>query len=341
MILDEREPKDLLQSEVSEAMERTSAQLCALKVDLDRYARHWMGQPFLDDWMDSPRGNTCAYDGRTFLRLILPFMGWEGDELKDCYRAYVNPQHVLGASIKGRPEDIDEDKVAGRIAGYATEFGSRDNACYIRYRALGLYWAHEGKHRVAFMRAHEQPAIAAWVRDASYPQPDRVVVIAPTDERDEWLALLDGRYMQVLRRPRVTLKLLNAYGVKTVRWVEVTGLPDEQRVRQAIYARKLHREPNSMAERDRTLDLDDVRELLQQEMESIERGFNEVAPLHFVWRPYFAAVATCLAAGLFLSAIEFDRVRALGLMLLGGAFGLLAGLKLLRLRGPRHIVLSS
>jgi len=129
--------------------------------------------------------------------------------------------------------------------------------------------------------------------------------------------------------------------VKTVRWIDVTGLPDEQQVRQAIYARKLHRAPNSMAERDRTLDLEDVRKLVQQETESVERGFNEVAPLRFVWRPYLVAVATCLAVGLLLGAIEFDWVRALGLMLLGGASGLVAGLKLLRFRGPRRVVLSS
>ncbi len=341
MIVDESEPRDLLQPEVSEVMERTSAQLCALKISLDRYARQWMGQPFMDDWMDWPRGNTCAYDGHTFLWLILPFMDWEQDETSDYYRAYVNPRHVLGASIKGRPEDIPEDKVEGRIAGYATHFGSRDNACYIRYRALGLYWAHEGKHRVAFMRALEQPAIAAWVRDASYPPPERIIVIAPTDERDEWLALLDGRYLQVLRRPRVTRQLLNAYGVKTVRWKDVTNLPDEQRVRQAIHARKLHRAQNSISERDRTLDLEDVRKQQQAETVSVERTIDELAPLRFVRRRYFATVAACLAAGLVLSAINFDWVRPVGWMLLGGASGLMAGLNLLRLRGPRHVVLGT
>ena len=269
--MEESEPKDLLRSEVSERMEQASAHLCALKISLDRYARQWMGQPFLDDWMDRPSGNTCAYDGHAFIWLILPFMDWEKDESKNYYRAYVDPQHVLGASIKGRPEDIPDDKVAGRIAGYATYFGSRDNACYIRYRALGLYWAHEGKHRVAFMRAHEQPAIAAWVRDADYPQPERIVIIAPTDERDEWLALLDRRYLQVLRRPKVTRQLLDAYGVKTVRWKDVPDLPDEHRARQALYSRRLHRAPRSIAERDRTLDLNVVRKKQEEGAATIER----------------------------------------------------------------------
>ena len=338
--MEENEPKDLLKSEVSEDMERASAQICALKVSLDQYARQWMGQPFLDDWMDSPKGNTCAYNGDSFLWLILPFVNWERDEFKDDYRAYVDPLHVLGASIKGRPEDIPEYEVAGRIASYATHFGSRDDVRYIRYPALGLYWAHEGKHRVAFMRAHEQPAIAAWVRDASYPQPERIVVIAPTDERDEWLALLDGRYLQVLRRPWVSRQLLDAYGVKTVKWPGVTGLPDEPRIRQAIYTRKLHRAPNSMAERDRTLDLEDLRKQLENETATVERGIDDLAPLRFVRRRYFASVVACLAAGLVLNAVHVDWVQPIGWMLLGGASGLTLGLNLLRFRGPRHVVLG-
>lgn len=339
--MEESEPKDLLQSEASERMKQASAHLCALKISLDRFARQWMGQPFLDDWMDCPRGNSCAYNGHAFIWLILPFMDWEQDESKGYYRAYVDPQHVLGASIKGRPEDIPDDKVAGRIAGYATYFGSRDNACYIRYRALSLYWAHEGKHRVAFMRAHEQPAIAAWVGDADYPRPERIVIIAPTDERDAWLALLDGRYLQVLRRPRVSRQLLDAYGVRTVRWRDVANLPDEQRVRQTLSARKLDRTQHFMAERDRTLDLEDVRKQHEEETASVERTISGLAPLRFVWRPYIAAVATCLVVGLILSAIDLGWARPIGWTLLGGASGMMLGLHFLRLEGPRYVVLHS
>lgn len=64
------------------------------------------------------------------------------------------------------------------------------------------------------MRAHNQSAIAAWVREAGYPAADRLAIICPTEEHDEWLAMLDGRYLQVLRRPQTTRLLLEAYGVK-------------------------------------------------------------------------------------------------------------------------------
>lgn len=64
----------------------------------------------------------------------------------------MNPRHVLGASIKGLPEHIEESRVPERIARYAQTFGSTDNVAYVWIKALGIFWAHEGKHRVAFMR---------------------------------------------------------------------------------------------------------------------------------------------------------------------------------------------
>ncbi|EJB8472098.1 hypothetical protein MW376_002182 [Citrobacter freundii] len=38
------------------------------------------------------------------------------------------------------------------------------------------------------MRAHKQPAIAAWVREASYPVALRLAIIKPTDARYEWIS---------------------------------------------------------------------------------------------------------------------------------------------------------
>jgi hypothetical protein len=316
-------------------------QLCGLKVDMDHKARRLIGQAFLDDWMGSR--NSCAYHGHSFLRLVLPFMDWdqdEGDGHNHRYRAYVNPHHVLGAGIKGMPGSVREEEVAGRIESYANNFDFVPRTLYIRYPALGLYWAHEGKHRVAFMRAHNQPVIAAWVQDANYPQPERIVVIAPSDERDEWLALLDERYLQVLRRPRVSGELLSAYGVKTVRWGEVPGLPDEQGIRQIIWERKLHKEPKGGAERDRTLDLENVRKQLSYEETLVEWSFFDLAPLRFMWKRYFIAFFACLVLGTALIMLNVDWVLPSGYSLLGSAIGLISGLSLLRFSGSRRSVLE-
>lgn len=51
--------------------------LCDLKLKMDRHARKFIGQPFLDDWMDAR--NTCAYFGDSLARLVLPFLDWECD----------------------------------------------------------------------------------------------------------------------------------------------------------------------------------------------------------------------------------------------------------------------
>lgn len=340
MTIEEAIPKDLRQAEVSTQLEMTAAALCDLKVGLDRYARKRMGQPFLDDWMDTPGGNTCAYHGHTFLKLVLPFMDWEDEPRRKAFRAFVNPKHVLGASIKGLPEHVPDDQVAERIAGYRSHFGSLDHACYIRYRALGLYWAHEGKHRVAFMRAHEQTTIATWVREANYPEPERIVVIAPNDERDEWLAMLDGQHLQVLRRPRVSLRLLTDYGVRTSRWSEIPNLPNEQAVREAIYARKLHRNPKTLAERDRTLNLEEIRKQQKSASSLVDRGLHELAPLRLVWRHYLYTAAACIVAGLVLVKIPFDGLKPVGWMLQGTALGLSLALSLIRFRGPQQVELE-
>jgi len=335
------EPRDLRRPEVSESMAKAVASLCAVKIEMDRFARDPMGQPCLDDWMDSPRRDTCAYHGDTFLALILPFMGWAPDKTEKYHRAYVAPQFVLGASIKGKPEDVLAKEVVARIETYANDFEGQNRAEYLRYPALGLFVAHEGKHRVAFMRAHEQPTIAAWVRDAQYPAAERINIIAPTDSRDEWLALLDQRYLQVLRRPNLTQGLLNAYGVSTLRWRDLPGLPDEHRVREVIYARKLHRQPKSLAKEDRTLDLDEVKRQVIADEILVERDIHELAPLKLLWRPYFGTAAAGMTAGTGLSAFGFGHpAQTFGWMLTGGAIGLFAALLLMRFRGPKRALLG-
>ncbi|WP_446027556.1 hypothetical protein [Lelliottia amnigena] len=286
--------------------------------------------------MDS--SNTCAYVGASLLQLILPFLHWEEDR-GAYFRAYVNPQHVLGASIKGLPEHIAPDKVTSKITEYAQYFGSRDNACYIWLKPLGLFWAHEGKHRVAFMRAHQKPAIAAWVREASYPAAERLTLIKPTDARDEWLALLDDRYLQVLRRPCVSRLLLEAYGVRMLQWRE-TGLPDEGAVRREIYQRRLHRHPKTTAERERTLDLYAFSAQLNQQHEEentcVRRTVLDVVPYRLDWRRYGLAIALPVIIGLPLSAVSDSWLQHTGLVLLGLAAGLTVAMEAIRFSGPKR-----
>ncbi|WP_122649377.1 hypothetical protein [Burkholderia pseudomallei] len=321
-----------LQLGVSPAMERAAAALCNLKIEMDRYARGFIGQPYLDDWMGAH--GTCAYWGDELLRLAVPFLDWERG-VGERFKALVDPRHVLGASIKGLPEHIPEKDVPERIARYAKTLGSSDHVLYFWYKPLGILTAHEGKHRVAFMRAHDQPAIAAWVCEASYPAAERITVIAPNDERDDWLAMLDGRYVQVLRRPRVSLLLLQAYGVKVRRWRDLPDMPNEARVRRAINERKLHRNPKTIAEADRTLDLETVRQRAREDAEPVIRTIHDLEHHRFEWRRYGAVLAGCLAIAMVLSFVDYPLTRSAGMLLMGIATGLAWSLSLIRFVGRR------
>lgn len=325
-------------------MARAAAALCALKLRMDRDARDPFGQFYLHDWMDSRNTYaywTCVYWGDALLRLVVPFLDWESSA-GECFQAMVDPRFVLGASIKGLPEHVAEEQVADKIARYAMPGPSWDQVLYIWYKPLGLFSAHEGKHRVAFMRAHNQPAIAAWVREAGYPVAERLTLIEPDDiQRDEWLAMLDGRYLQVLRRPRVSRFVLETYGVKTRRWRDLPDLPDEQRVRQEIYERRLHRSPRTIAEKDRTLDLEDVRKREQDEALPVVRTIHDLFPWRFAWCRYLSVAVACLLLALVLCLSKSMLLHTVGLVLFGVATGLACGLNLIRFVGPREAKLRA
>jgi len=177
-------PLNLIKQPVSIGHEDVVKELATFKVELDRYARKTIGQPLLNDIVDNDRG-TCALHPDSLIAVLIPFLNWE-DQNGQAYRAFVDPKHVIGASIKGHPENVPPEEVVNRIERYATYFGSRDNALYVWYKPLGIFIAHEGKHRVAFMRSHDQPAIAAWVQEADYPAPSRITIIGVIVKSGGW-----------------------------------------------------------------------------------------------------------------------------------------------------------
>jgi|TARA_R100000049_G_C1950558_1_gene98038 hypothetical protein len=263
-------------------------------------------------------------------------LNWE-DQNGQAYRAFVDPKHVIGASIKGHPENVPPEEVVNRIERYATYFGSRDNALYVWYKPLGIFIAHEGKHRVAFMRSHDQPAIAAWVQEADYPAPSRITIIEPSDERDEWLAMLDGRYIQVLRRPNIARKILDAYGVKTTSWQNIDHLPDEKMVRLAIYERRLHRPARTRKEIDRTLDLQ--AHLARMAKDSQEQYFHchDLGPYRLDWNRNIVVMCLMLFTGLLLVKFDHDWSIRTGIGLVGVTSGMMLSQKLTRFTGPRKL----
>lgn len=330
------EPPVTLDLGVSPALEDVVRGLADLKLALDRFSRDDTGQPFLNDWFDSRTG-TCAFTGHEFLQRIVPFLD-HSEAMGSTFRAYVDPAFVLGASINGRPESIRGDDVARRRARYAREFDViyLHRAEYHWIEQLGIVWAHEGKHRVAFMRAHGEPAIAAWVTRRSYPDPGRIVLVEPTDDRMVWFAILDGRYLQLVPRPALTQRLLSAYGVQTVRWRDLEDPPSERFVRHAIvdWQQRLPSYSNA----DCVLDLHVIRDE--------ERRARELVPhtlaglVHRGWKiqygRQFVYALLAIVVGLTLELLSrADMFRYLGFGLIGVGLGLSFVTSTLRLIGPR------
>lgn len=316
---------------VSEAMALAASQLCDLKLKMDRYARRTIGQGFLNDWMG--RQGTCAFFGHTFLHLLVPFLNWERSD-RPYFKAYVDPRYVLGASIKGYPEDIVDNEISKRIDSYANRFGSIDEVKYSWYKSLGILCAHEGKHRVAFMRAHNAPRIAAWVTEEDYPEPNRLALIAPRRVEEKWLIVLDNRYLQVLYRPQVSLALLQAYGVRIVSWDRQSEWPNEEVVRQEINRRGLDGVPESFRERDRTVDLDELHARMRTAGIPAPMGFFEAARWDWNWRQYLMIAGSCLAIGSVMTLFELPGVRLLGWTGFGVGMGLIAALGIVQFRTP-------
>ncbi|MDR1994205.1 hypothetical protein [Azonexus sp.] len=323
---------------VSPALEDIVRGLADLKLALDRFSRDDTGQPFINDWFDSRTG-TCAFTGHAFLQQIVPFLD-HSEAMGSSFRAYVDPALVLGASIKGRPESIRGEEIAQRRARYARDFDVSGlyRAEYDWLESLGIVWAHEGKHRVAFMRAHGEPAIAAWVQRRSYPTPDRIVLVEPTEYRQAWFAILDGRYLQLVPRPAITQRLLSAYGVETIRWRDLDDVPSELFVRHAIV--DWQQRPQSYCAEDRMLDLPALRDEECRARELVSRTFAELELEREGWKVQygrqFAYALLVIAVGLLLKIVfRAAAMQDLGFVLVGAGVGLGCVISTLRVVGPR------
>ena len=225
---------DTLDLQVTAHMAEASRELCDLKHHLDMISKDDAFQAFQNDWMGV--SNTCAFHGDTFLSRVVPFLKSESDSPDKPYEAMVDCRYVLGASIKGRPKHIKAEDVPIKIAKYSRHHpdDSLSRAEYRWYRPLGILVAHEGKHRVAFMRTHGYLPIAARVTPVGYPAPERLKLVEVTGNYRQLFAMLDNRYLQLLERPDVTRWYLNAYGVKTVYWGALKEMPDLALVNAAV-----------------------------------------------------------------------------------------------------------
>ncbi|RJX80337.1 hypothetical protein [Pseudomonas sp. LS-2] len=319
-----------------------------MKVSLDYMCRGSGTLQVHNEATSSQQYNQVPAHPEEFLRLIVPFLNWEQAHESRPFQAFVNPSYTLGANIGGYPEDLSDTEATVRAERYARVFGSIDDAHYTWYPDLGLFAAGEGKHRVAFMLHHRQPAIATWVSEQKLPCADRFAIVRPprtsgSAER-EWLIILDRRYAQVLRRPHISRPLLAAYGVREYDWSEIKELSAEREIWTAIYSRGLHLEQSSRDEMKRTLDLRELaeasRKVADESAEQVEWRIDQVAPLRLKVKRMICQIAAMGLVGGLCLLLPSDELRSIGVGILGVAVGLLSSPILLRLRGPRRFMIK-
>lgn len=151
-----------------------------------------------------------------FLRACLPFLGTEGTEPDEPL--YVPLAQLVGESCRWLPDNVPEGKREERLAYFLhpdrSDESKPDPAEYFSWPDLGLFAAHEGKNRVAFLRSCGVAEVPASVAAHPYPASTRIRLYTMEGHgvRETW-AVLDGRW--VARPPllRLGLRLLSAYGV--------------------------------------------------------------------------------------------------------------------------------
>jgi hypothetical protein len=248
-------------------LSRVIQRMADLKIQQDYMARTLLGQEFLNDWMGA--ANTCAFCPDTFIRRLLPFLFWEEEQNPKKYPALVPVEIAIGACIKGQPAHIAAEDVSKRITQYRENKAPGATASGTYIPALGIYFAHEGKHRVAFMRHHDEPVFQAEIDDLAYPSADRLKIVTPSAPNQLLYAVLDGRYLQVLLLPHSTQRILTSYGVSSVRWSKLENVPSESTVFRAVCDRHLFTSPENRSEAVRTIDLQEL--LQEEEKESLQK----------------------------------------------------------------------
>ena len=161
--------------------------------------------------------------GWSFIQMIFPFIS-KSKAITKRYPAKVSPLDVLGWSSKWLPEHINPTDIDACVKKFQSqyEFEGGVPPSYWWFRQLGLMVAQEGKNRVAFMRHHQQPYIAAWVKEYEIPSPERLKILPPmSDDRicaDQWFLLLDGQELAYLQYPAISSWYLSMYGVEASSW---------------------------------------------------------------------------------------------------------------------------
>ncbi|HCE5826570.1 TPA: hypothetical protein NHK69_003055 [Pseudomonas aeruginosa] len=271
-----------------------------------------------------PNAAGSAVDVSAFTRTIVPFLDFR--QSVGSARTHVPLDRLLGESWRWR-----EAPSATGLADYLLQDersapGDRDQAIVFEIAPLGLWFAHEGKNRVHFLRSGGAIEMPAMVTTIDYPAASRLALYRlAVAGREEMWCVLDGRQAKRLLLPKVTHTLLTAYGVTPAStWPK--NLPSPRTITDALQQQERH------AGNGPDIDLDVLRGRIAEK--ASEETFTEVSLLDALaggllrtrWRWIASASAillSVLALSMALPQPWGSEIRFLATGVIGGFVAIL------------------
>lgn len=229
-------PLSLAPEPTSEGLRAAAAAIVSWQVRLDLARRH-----------DAPGGPvplqiiglTGSICGETLIRAVVPFVMHERALVQPSAAALVPLDRLLGDSWRWTTGDVRPDDVDCLREWLShpnrSDLMQKEAASYVGLPALGIYWAHEGKNRVQFLRDCGHTHVPAHLTLYAYPSHERIDLFRVlVSGRIELWAVLERRWVQPILLPELGERLLREYGVAPPsRWP--ANWPDAASVAEELY----------------------------------------------------------------------------------------------------------
>lgn len=287
----------------------------------------------IDLGLVSHNGLPPGEDGTSFFQEVFPFYGrWVPSESNVLRK--VPLELTVGNSWKWQPRHVDPVERSTLIEDFQHGKDFHDPAIVCWIVPLGLFLAHEGKNRVAFLRSEGETYYTALTSSYDYPAADRLLLVRVEGSHgDEWWAVLDGDEIEPLRHPEWALPVLDAYGVRTVKgWP--ADFPSYNATREAVASRSRKSTQHLNLP---PISLNDVRAKEAKKFEIVSASFLDLQDVRLKRRVKQSLIAL---SALTLAALLFMDPKPHELSLLSAGLGAVLMLSILMfvevLDLPRH-----
>lgn len=291
--------------EISHRLRQAVADLVRAKEAVDRLAQGNSVDRTVASHCRLPSGE----DGTSFFKDIFPFFGsWR--PIGASQTMQVPLEQTFGNSWRWHPENVaEEDKESLREQFLAGE--DRAEVCWIV--PLGLYLAHEGKNRIAFLREMGVSHYPAITTPYGYPAPERLqIFLIPGTHGEECWAVLDNDLIEPLRLAAWSLPVLVAYGVRTSKeWPQ--DYPSYAAIRGEIAARIVR---YCQPLKEAPLSLKSLRSKEEKAVEIVAASFMDI-PRVRLRRPWKRALWLFVATTLFATLVLQPHIHDLSILSAG------------------------